>query len=80
MVNFQKEFGDVITWKKMILFLQRQITEQNHSHYVQFVLLWVHNSHHYLCLLTVQVQPILTVENPETKYISRSFINVAIKV
>ena len=64
MVNFQKEFGDVSTWKKMILFLQRQMTKQSHPHHVRFVLLWVHNSCHYLCLLTARVQPKLTVENP----------------
>ena len=64
MVNFQKEFGDLSTWKKMILFLQRQMTKQSHPHHVRSVLLWVHNSYHYLCLLTAQVQPKLTVENP----------------
>lgn len=64
MVNFQKEFGDLSTWKKMILFLQRQMTKQSHPHHVRFVLLWVHNSCHYLCLLTARVQPKLTVENP----------------
>ena len=71
MVNFQKEFGYFSTWKKMILFLQRQMTKQSHPHHVRFVLLLVHNSYHYLCLLTARVQPKLTVENSGQKYISR---------